>query len=41
MKIALVVPGGVDRSGTRRVIPIILWLIERLVRQVTKSMFSP
>lgn len=32
MKIALVVPGGVDRSGTRRVIPIILWLIERLVR---------
>jgi glycosyltransferase involved in cell wall biosynthesis len=32
MKIALVVPGGVDRSGTERVIPILLWLIERLVR---------
>lgn len=32
MKVALVVPGGVDRSGTRRVIPILLWLIERLVR---------
>jgi glycosyltransferase involved in cell wall biosynthesis len=32
MRIALVVPGGVDRSGTHRVIPVILWLIERLVR---------
>jgi glycosyltransferase involved in cell wall biosynthesis len=31
MKIALLVPGGVDRSGTHRVIPCILWLIERLV----------
>jgi len=30
MKIALVVPGGVDRSGTERVIPVLLWLIERL-----------
>lgn len=30
MKIALVVPGGVDRSGTHRVIPCLLWLIERL-----------
>lgn len=32
MKVALVVPGGVDRSGTERVIPGLLWLIERLVR---------
>ena len=32
MKIALVVPGGVDRSGTHRVLPFLLWLIERLVR---------
>jgi glycosyltransferase involved in cell wall biosynthesis len=32
MKIALVVPGGVDRSGTQRVIPVLLGLIERLVR---------
>ena len=32
MKVALVVPGGVDRSGTDRVIPVLLWLIERLVR---------
>ncbi len=31
MKIALLVPGGVDRSGTARVIPCLLWLIERLV----------
>jgi glycosyltransferase involved in cell wall biosynthesis len=30
MKLALVVPGGVDRSGERRVIPAILALIERL-----------
>lgn len=33
MKIALVVPGGVDRSGTHRVIPCLLWLIERLAAQ--------
>lgn len=32
MKIALLVPGGVDRSGTRRVIPFVLWLIERIAR---------
>ena len=31
MKVALVVPGGVDRSGEQRVIPCLLWLIERLV----------
>jgi glycosyltransferase involved in cell wall biosynthesis len=31
MKIAIVVAGGVDRSGTTRVIPCILWLIRRLV----------
>ncbi|MGE5721092.1 MAG: glycosyltransferase family 4 protein [Sphingomonadales bacterium] len=32
MRIALVVPGGVDRSGTHKVIPCLLWLIERLAR---------
>ncbi|TBR39462.1 MULTISPECIES: glycosyltransferase family 4 protein [Dyella] len=32
MKLALVVPGGVDRSGERRVIPALLALIERLAR---------
>jgi glycosyltransferase involved in cell wall biosynthesis len=31
VKIALLVPGGVDRSGTAKVIPCLLWLIERLV----------
>jgi len=32
VKIAILTPGGVDRSGTERVIPCLLWLIERLVR---------
>ncbi len=32
MKVALVVPGGVDRSGTHRVIPGMLALIERVAR---------
>jgi glycosyltransferase involved in cell wall biosynthesis len=32
MKIALLVPGGVDRSGRVRVIPVLLALIERLAR---------
>lgn len=33
MKVALVVPGGVDRSGRERVIPVLLGLIERLSRR--------
>lgn len=33
MRIALVVPGGVDRSGRERVVPALLWLIERLARR--------
>jgi glycosyltransferase involved in cell wall biosynthesis len=33
MKIALLVPGGVDRSGTTKVIPCLLWLIERLAAE--------
>jgi glycosyltransferase involved in cell wall biosynthesis len=32
MRVALVVPGGVDRSGEYRVIPALLALIERLAR---------
>lgn len=32
MKLALVVPGGVDRSGEYRVIPALLALLERLAR---------
>jgi glycosyltransferase involved in cell wall biosynthesis len=33
MRIALVVPGGVDRSGEYRVIPVLLALISRLARE--------
>src|SRR5580658_5868547 len=33
MKIAMVVPGGVDRSGEYRVIPALLALIKRLARR--------
>jgi glycosyltransferase involved in cell wall biosynthesis len=33
MRIALFVPGGVDRSGTDQVIPVLLALIERLARR--------
>lgn len=33
MKIAMVLPGGVDRSGEYRVIPVFLALIERLARR--------
>ena len=32
MRIALITPGGVDRTGSHRVIPCMLWLIERLTR---------
>jgi glycosyltransferase involved in cell wall biosynthesis len=40
MKIALIVPGGVDRSGTERVIPCLLWLIERLARETELHVFA-
>jgi glycosyltransferase involved in cell wall biosynthesis len=33
MRIALVLPGGVDRTGRERVIPVVLSLIERLARR--------
>jgi glycosyltransferase involved in cell wall biosynthesis len=33
MRVLLVVRGGVDRSGKERVIPALLWLIERLTRR--------
>ena len=32
MRIAFVVTGGVDRSGRERVVPNLLWLVERLAR---------
>jgi len=40
MKLALVVPGGVDRSGEFRVIPVLLTLIERLARQHEVHVFA-
>ena len=40
MKLGLVVPGGVDRSGTERVIPCLLWLIERLARRHQVHVFA-
>jgi glycosyltransferase involved in cell wall biosynthesis len=40
MKIALVVPGGVDASGTERVIPAFTWLIERLARRHEVHVFA-
>ncbi len=39
-RIALVVPGGMDRSGTHRVIPALLWLIKRLARRHDVHVFS-
>lgn len=32
MKIAIITPGGFDRTGDERVIPVFLWLVERLAR---------
>ena len=40
MKVALVVPGGVDRSGEYRVIPVLLALIERLARAHDVHVFA-
>ena len=40
MKLALVVPGGVDRSGEYRVIPALLHLIKRLARAHEVHVFA-
>jgi len=40
LRIALVVPGGVDRSGQERVIPALLWLIERIARRHEVHVFA-
>ena len=40
MKLALVVPGGVDRSGERRVIPALLHLIARLAQAHEVHVFA-
>jgi len=36
----MVVPGGVDRSGTHRVIPALLWLMRRLSHRVDLHVFA-
>jgi glycosyltransferase involved in cell wall biosynthesis len=40
VKIGIVVPGGVDRGGTERVIPALLWLIERVARVHETHVFA-
>lgn len=40
MRIALIVSGGVDRSGRERVIPALLWLVERLARRHALHVFA-
>jgi glycosyltransferase involved in cell wall biosynthesis len=40
VRIALVVAGGVDESGRERVIPSLLWLIERLARRHVVAVFA-
>ena len=40
MRIALVVPGGVDASGEDRVIPAVVWLIERLAKRHDVHVFA-
>lgn len=40
MKIGLVTPGGFDRSGRERVIPVFLWLVERLARRHEVHVYS-
>jgi glycosyltransferase involved in cell wall biosynthesis len=40
VRIALVVPGGVDASGTERVIPAFVWLVERLARRHDVRVFA-
>lgn len=40
MKIAWIVPGGVDESGVERVIPALLWQIERLAARHELHIFA-
>ncbi|MGH7616127.1 MAG: glycosyltransferase family 4 protein [Gemmatimonadaceae bacterium] len=40
MRVALVLPGGVDRSGVDRVIPSRVWLVERLARRHDVHVFA-
>ncbi|MBI2073617.1 MAG: glycosyltransferase [Gemmatimonadetes bacterium] len=40
MKVGLIIPGGVDRSGEFRVIPCLLWLIERVAARAELHVFA-
>src|SRR6185436_5758292 len=40
MKLAILLHGGVDRSGETRVTPVFLWLLERLARRHDVHVFS-
>ncbi len=40
MKLAVLVHGGVDRSGEQRVIPALVWLLERLARTHDVHVFA-
>lgn len=40
MRIGLVVTGGVDRAGRERVVPALLWLVERLARRHDVHVFA-
>lgn len=40
MRIGLVVTGGVDRSGRERVVPSLLWLVDRLARRHDVHVFA-
>ena len=40
MRIGLIVTGGVDRSGRERVVPSLLWLVERLARRHDVHVFA-
>jgi glycosyltransferase involved in cell wall biosynthesis len=40
MRIGFVVTGGVDRSGRERVVPSLLWLVERLARRHDVHVFA-
>ncbi len=40
MRIAIIVTGGVDASGRERVVPALLWLVERLARRHDVHVFA-
>src|SRR5450756_2029623 len=40
VRIGLLVTGGVDRSGRERVVPTLLWLVERLARRHDVQVFA-